>query len=227
MNPNLEQALIRLESFRVSNRLIRKEWVSEDEGKETACLLAALSKEVGIAESPSACPAELLDPWFAHLTPWFDDAGSEAAWPAMVARYGGVVKKLMSLPAERRTQLDYASRAIIVREAMRYTSDKQVLASCETVAVLCEGVASGMPRDDEAFEKAAAAEEATARAASTARAAARAAAAAAAAGATARAAAAAAAAGARAAAEAEAAEAAAAAAADRITVKIFDLIEAA
>jgi hypothetical protein len=152
---NIEQALARLGAYRTSGRLIRGKWGGVENGQEVACLLAALSPEAGEARDPSGCPAELLDPWFASITVWFDDTGSEDAWPMMVARYGPVVRKLMSLPTERRARLDYGARAIIVREAMRHTTDAQVFAACEAVAALCEGVAAGQPRDDVAFKTAA------------------------------------------------------------------------
>jgi hypothetical protein len=151
----LEESLTRLESYRTTNRLIRRAWTGYlDDGRDTACLLAAISKEVSIARSVKACPAHLVDPWFAHLSPWFDDAGSDAEWPGMVARYGNVVRKLMSLPSELRMMIEYASRALIVREAMKYTKNDGALEVCETVAALCETVADGGTRDEKAFFKA-------------------------------------------------------------------------
>jgi hypothetical protein len=155
MTQQLEESLARLEQYRSTGRLIRHTWTGElADGRDTACLLAALSEEAGRAKSVEACPAELLDPWFANLTQWFDDAGSDAAWPGMVARYGAVVRKLMSLPLERRMKIEYASRAIIVREVMRHTMDAEVLSVCEIVASLSESVADGSPRDEAAFAKA-------------------------------------------------------------------------
>jgi hypothetical protein len=108
------------------------------------------------SKSSVGCPAALLDPWFAYLTPWFDYAVSDAAWSNMVARYGNVVRKLMSLPSELRVRLDYGARAIIVREAMRHTQEARSLVVCETVAQLCEAVAAGQPIDEKAFDAAAA-----------------------------------------------------------------------
>ena len=57
-------------------RLIRRAWAgTDDQGRETACLLAAISPEAGQAQNPNACPAHVMPQWLAHLTPWIDDAG--------------------------------------------------------------------------------------------------------------------------------------------------------
>jgi hypothetical protein len=98
----------------------------------------------------------VLSPWFAYLTPWIDDAGSKRAWEAMVARYVAIVERWHTLTPERDRCLEYAVRALAVREAMRHTSDASVLAVCERVATLCEGVAAGGAIDAEAFAAAAA-----------------------------------------------------------------------
>jgi hypothetical protein len=120
---NREEVLSRLEEFRESYR---------------GSLLAVFSTEAVAVGSAGDCDPELIDPWFAYMTPWFDTDGSAEAWPAMVSRYGGVARKLMSLPAERRMQLGYGARAIIIRDAIQYTHAAGVLAACERVASLCE-----------------------------------------------------------------------------------------
>ena len=98
--------------------------------------------------------------WFAHLTPWLDDAGSKKKWEAMVSRYVAIVERWHTLTPQRDQRLKYAVRALCVREAMRHTSDAAVLAVCARVALLCEGVADGGAIDTEAFVEA---EEAAAR----------------------------------------------------------------
>jgi hypothetical protein len=155
---NFSERIDRLQTLRREHRLIRNKWVGKDvDGRELACLLVALSPEVGKAEDPSACPASVIARWFAHLTPWFDDAGSKKAWEAMVARYVAIVARWHTLTPERDRCLKYAVRALCVREAMRHTSDAGVLAVCERVATLCEGVAGGGGVDAEAFNAAEAA----------------------------------------------------------------------
>jgi hypothetical protein len=161
---NFSDRIDRLQTLRREHRLIRREWVGKDaDGRELACLLVALSPEAGNARDAGACPASVLSPWFAYLTPWIDDAGSKRAWEAMVARYVAIVERWHTLTPERDRCLEYAVRALAVREAMRHTSDASVLAVCERVATLCEGVAAGGAIDAEAFtaeEAAASAEEA-------------------------------------------------------------------
>jgi hypothetical protein len=163
---NFSDRIDRLQTLRREHRLIRNKWVDKDaDGQELACLLAALSPEVGEAEAADACPADVVTDWFAHLTPWIDDAGSKGAWEAMVSRYVAIVSAWQTLTPERDRCLKYAVRALCVREAMRHTSDASVLAVCQRVALLCEGVAAGGAIDSEAFveaEEASAAAEAAA-----------------------------------------------------------------
>jgi hypothetical protein len=149
---NFSERIDRLQTLRREHRLIRNKWVGKDvDGRELACLLVALSPEVGKAEDPSACPASVIARWFAYLTPWLDDAGSKSAWEAMVSRYVAIVARWHELTPERDRCLEYAVRALCVREAMRHTIDPAALAVCERVAVLCEGVAAGGAIDAPAF----------------------------------------------------------------------------
>jgi leucyl aminopeptidase (aminopeptidase T) len=104
----------------------------------------------------------VLSPWFAHLTPWIDDAGSKRAEEATVSRYVAIVERWHTLTPERDQCLKYAVRALAVREAMRHTIDPAALAVCERVATLCEGVAAGGAIDAEAFVSAAEAADAVA-----------------------------------------------------------------
>jgi hypothetical protein len=158
MSLNFSERLDRLQTLRSEHRLIRNKWVGQDaDGQELACLLVALSPEAGNARDAGACPASVLSPWFAYLTPWLDDAGTQAAWEGMVSRYVAIVERWHELTPERDRCLEYAVRALCVREAMRHTSDASVQAVCERVATLCEGVAAGGAIDAEAFAAAAAA----------------------------------------------------------------------
>ena len=86
-------AIERLETYHREGRLIRHAWTgTDDQGREAACLLAALVPECGAKESSSVCPASVLPPWLAHLTPWIDDAGTAEAWPGVVTRYVAILR---------------------------------------------------------------------------------------------------------------------------------------
>ena len=53
----MQQRLERLDTLRNEGRLIRNGWTARgDDGREKACLLAALSPEAGSARSPGDCP---------------------------------------------------------------------------------------------------------------------------------------------------------------------------
>ena len=124
--------------------LIRKAWTGVDaQGRATACLLAAMSTRVAKDEDASSCPASIMPSWLAHLTPWFDDAPSDRAWPAVVMRYAALARRWSVLTRKDWQQLNYRCRALSVREAMRHTDDDEVLCVCEHVAVLCERASSG------------------------------------------------------------------------------------
>jgi hypothetical protein len=141
---NIDSRLSRLDTLIAEGRLVRQEWAGHDaSGRETACLLAALSPEAGVKESAGACPATVMPSWLAHLTPWIDDAGTLEHWPEVVRRYASLAHRWNVLSQESWTRLDYRVRAICVREAMRHTTDAGTLAACDTVGALCDRTAVG------------------------------------------------------------------------------------
>ena len=87
---NRNERFDRLDSFIAEDRLVRHAW---GDGQERACLLLALAPEVGTEGVVSRCPASVLPPWLARMTPSLDDNGSASAWPAMVRRYSVVVRR--------------------------------------------------------------------------------------------------------------------------------------
>ena len=156
-------AVDRLDSYIREGRLTRHQWTgTDDQGREIVCLLVALSPEVGENKDPSACPASVMPEWLAHLTPWMDDMGTDAAWYSMVKRYAGLARRWHVLSEETWTRLNYHSRAIIVREAMTHTKDEKVIKVCERVASLCERRANGELGLEAAMKEAAAAAAAAA-----------------------------------------------------------------
>jgi hypothetical protein len=222
----------RLDTYIAEDRLIRRKWTATQGGRERACLLAVLSPECRQAQSAAFCPTTVMPPWLANLTPWIDDTGSEEAWPAMVRRYAAVARRWHALTPEVWHRLDYAARAIAVREARLHTTDSGVIAACGRVIALCDRVVAGDEPSQEQWAEAAAAAwsagwsaEAEAGARAAAWSAARAATWSAAAAAAARSAAAAARSAAAAAAAWAAGGAAAAWMADRMTAAILVAIE--
>ncbi len=219
----------RLDAMVRENRVIRGSWTR---GHDRACLLAALSPEAGYAESAAACPAEVMPPWLAYLTPWLDDAPSADAWPHIVRRYASLARRWHVLDGKAWRRAEIASLLAIVEEARTHAGgDPRVLSAIDgVIAWLRRGAPhheSTRVRDAAAAARASAA--AAAARASAAAAAARASAAWAvdAADAAARAVDAAARAvdAARAARAAVAGAAAAEAAADRIAAGVLDAIE--
>ena len=114
----------KLNQYIDEGRLIRHAWTSSDEqGRETACLLAAMSPEVAASRDSSACPADIMPQWLAHLTPWMDDAGSIGAWPSMVRRYAAVAARWHVLSKETWRRLDYTARRISLEDCLPLAGD--------------------------------------------------------------------------------------------------------
>lgn len=124
----------RLNEMIREDRIIRDGWAGTDEqGRETACLLAALSPEVGKWERAESCPAEVMPEWFAHMTPWIDDNGSEAEWPRVVRRYAACAARWHTLDEAAWRRVEIATRRVSVVEAMRHTNKESVLNACRGV----------------------------------------------------------------------------------------------
>ena len=137
-----EQRAARLRQYIDEDRLLRYAWTDDSDGRHRACLLAALAPECGEARSASACPADVMPPWLAHLTLEIDDRGSEEAWPAMVRWYAACAARWHVLDAaawERVRVAHLLECLIIAREAV--TEDRWgVLAALdEVVRLLREG----------------------------------------------------------------------------------------
>jgi hypothetical protein len=139
----IEDRVERLNSFIHEDRIIRSHWTGTDEqGRETACLLAALSPEVGKAEGEWACPADVMPAWMAHLTPWMDDNSSEEEWSRMVRRYAACAARWSSLDDAAWRRVDIVSRRASMVEAMNHATDEKVLGVCRGVL---EWLDSDMP----------------------------------------------------------------------------------
>jgi len=214
----------RLYAMLREGRLIRHAWT---EGHDRACLLAALSPEAGAAKSASACPAEVMPLWLAHLTPWLDDAPSDEAWPSIVARYAALARRWGVLDAEGWERVRIAALIVIVSEARTHVAPEhaRVLHAIDRVLGWLRRGAAESEREAAASSMDAARAAARAAAADAAWAARAAAASAAAASAAASADAARAARAAAASAAASADAARAASAADRIAAGVLDAIE--
>ncbi len=125
------ERLDRLDALIREERIIRGAWTERDR----ACLLAALAPEAGKAESASACPAEVMPRWLAHLPPWLDDAPSEQAWPALVRRYAGLARRWGALDAAAWERARVGVLLVIATEARQHCPqhEAQALAAIDEV----------------------------------------------------------------------------------------------
>lgn len=127
---NIEYRVERLNTFINEGRIVRDYWTGVDEqGRETACLLAALSPEAGEAEDACVCPASVMPAWFAFITPWIDDHASESMWPSAIRRYAACAARWSSLDEAAWRRVEIAARRVAVIEAMKTTEDGLTLRS--------------------------------------------------------------------------------------------------
>ena len=123
-------------------RIIRGSWTGVDsQGRNTACLLASLSPEVAHDKTAYVCPAEVMPSWLAHLTPWIDDAGTDAKWGGFVVRFGVCAHRWDTLDELAWSKLRWMVCGIIVREAVTHvsaTTYPKVVKACERVIALCD-----------------------------------------------------------------------------------------
>ena len=120
MTLTYDKRIARLDEFLREDRLIRYGWTGRDaDGRETACLLAALAPETGEAQSPSACPASIMPEWLASFVPWINDRGTGTAWPAMVRRFADLAGRWSVITPVQWDRLRYAATRIMLEESHR------------------------------------------------------------------------------------------------------------
>jgi hypothetical protein len=144
--------LTRFNQFVAEGRIVRNKWEGhDDEGRETACLIAAIAPGM----RPNKCPADLMPRWLAELTPGFDDKGSLAVWPAMVQRYAAAANRwhVLDEVAWRRCLLK------TLRASLEIALPHDTSSACSNVIALIDREIGGdIPTKNEWEEKAAAAE---------------------------------------------------------------------
>lgn len=117
----------RLDTFIADRRLIRGEWRGKtDDGREAACLLAAMFPEV--RDSVAQCPAGTIPRWWAELTVRIDDLGTDDQenpdgiyWTTM-RRYAAVAHRWRVLTDDDWQRCLYGCLAVSVREARSHCS---------------------------------------------------------------------------------------------------------
>lgn len=128
MHTDTNSRFDRLDQFIAENRILRFCWSDIDEaGRERACLLVALAPEVGQGDF-DACPASVIPPWLARLTPLLDDGVSDDLWPELMLEYARVVRRGATTLDDarwRRVQV----RFILAVLADTFSSEDKVVAS--------------------------------------------------------------------------------------------------
>lgn len=142
----------RLIQYLDSGHLLRGAWcmgTRGPDGYEYACTLVAMVPDVGDGDY-SACPASLLPPWMARMTPWFDDAGSNDAHPTKIRRLAACIRRSGTLTPEQWIRLDYTFRRIAVTEARTHcpaTAANALSAIDAVLAMLDRAIHGDVPTD--------------------------------------------------------------------------------
>lgn len=104
-----------LPQYATEGRIVRYHWSRKGaDGRELLCLYTAIAGNR--RARPDECPKRLMPKWLAHLLPWFDDRGTEVAWPGMVSRWAAVSDRLGLLVGERGDRLRCRWLASMIRE---------------------------------------------------------------------------------------------------------------
>ena len=137
-------------------RITRYQWTGRDDnGRVTACILAAIFPQAGAAKSASVCPSDQMWPWLAHLTPWINDFGSEGLWQQVVQRYSKILHNLHRLDAADGKRLELVCKRIFVSEARSHArpgSHKTLEAIDLVIELIDLSLAGGEPTSDERIQ---------------------------------------------------------------------------
>ena len=141
-----DKRLERFDAMVDEGRIIRRRWTGTDgQGRELACLLAALSPEVGEAQDASECPGDIMPEWLAFITPSIDDGVSGGYWPEMVERYRKCAHRWHALDDAAWRRAECRVLAACLQEAMPYAGNEGVFGYCQSVLALCLREADGDP----------------------------------------------------------------------------------
>lgn len=132
-------AIDKLRAAIARDEVVRHKWAAEKDGRVLGCLLATMAPECGVHQRPGVCPAYLMPAWLAHLTPWFDDAGSYGKWRDDLATYADLLGR-----SERMTDDDWRAleRAMCVKLGRMFSYHDSMLAE------LCAGVSDDFHEQD-------------------------------------------------------------------------------
>lgn len=150
-----EERINRLDTLIAEDRILRGSWTGEANGRELACLLAAVSPEAGQARSADACPSSLMPLWLAYLTVWLSDNPSARHWPMVVRRYAALARRWHVLDYKAWRRLEYAVGAEILRAGRPTQADEwSCQAAVDKITALFDRAATGEVITQEAWTEA-------------------------------------------------------------------------
>lgn len=118
MNTTLSEGVKTLRVMLDEGRITHHEWSGLDsQGRQTLCLLGALCGT--LITSTGACPATLLPPWLAALTPWIDDVVSDSCRPAMCNQFLKVMEHAATCNVDWRLAKARFIRTLLITAVLR------------------------------------------------------------------------------------------------------------
>lgn len=117
----------RLRALLDAHRVTRGAWTGTDaRGRRTLCALAALSDEVGKAESAGACPADLMPAWMAYVVVYVDDETSLGARDGLLHRLAVLAGRwsVLDAVAWERVRVEWLADDVLPEALRHVTTDE-------------------------------------------------------------------------------------------------------
>lgn len=98
------ERIARLRAAVARGHIVRQAFRGTVDGHACNCLLTTLVPELLTGADSflgfDFCPSDVMPRWLAALTPWMCDAGTLAAWPAILRRYADLAERWIVLNPE-------------------------------------------------------------------------------------------------------------------------------
>jgi hypothetical protein len=133
-------------------RIVRQVWTATDsQGRNMACLLAAMSPHVLKFRTASACPSDIMPSWLALVTVQFDDCGSMDMWDGVIRKYANLAGRWHVLSEEQWERLRCRFCLVAARSSQLLISHRDFFHSVEAVLNLLEQFCKGRVVDENFF----------------------------------------------------------------------------
>lgn len=151
---SIQERFDRLELAAEEGRTCRRSWTCSDGVQERLSALLHVAPECRISSGggdPSRCPVRLMPSWFAHLTVWIDDSGSDLLHREKLVRYARVMRNAtVAFRKEDWEHLELKIRRLAVSWVAKSSGDDLVSSAASVAFSIHDaGIASKVWPSDE------------------------------------------------------------------------------